>query len=264
MESSPSNKENAFQKKSFKYFGKYGLDLNERGLKEQKIHNRDIVSSHFKGYMNKSNGMKLKSEFLAIQSAKRIQRLNIDVFLDYDIADQEFSEINKILKRQKSVRNVCVKIMSLSRIKNQHLKDFGQGLKNLANLHTTNLKLRSSLMTGDGIQKFAKDLKKLCSLRNIDLEIDSFYITDKELQKLGKTLSRLPSLQKANILLPKGEQITDQGLQQLSQGLNKRSCLRNFNISFISHQVTGQGLEYLAEGLKRLDSLKNIGLSYQL
>jgi len=81
MENSLSEKENVMKKKSFKYSGKYGIKLNERGLKDQKIHKRDIISSNFKGYMNQSNGMKLKNEFLAIQQAKRIQRINMDIFL---------------------------------------------------------------------------------------------------------------------------------------------------------------------------------------
>jgi len=140
----------------------------------------------------------------------------------FEMSDETMKLLSKTRKSMKKVHKIVIEGHFRKDLTDTGLKDLGRSLIRLSSLKSIKLVFFDCMrITDEGLKSINESLKRLGCLQSINLDIKgSGNITDGSVKKISKTLQRLPSLHSLHLNLAT-ESITDEGLQKISESLDK-------------------------------------------
>jgi len=122
---------------------------------------------------------------------------------------------------------------------------------------------RSHGIANLGLEKLRKGLKDLSQIKRFTFSCKNHDVGYTGIKTLGSILKRLIVCQEIRLDLQGCKTINDLGLIKLSQGLRRCQALKVLRLDIPSDDITNKGLDQLSEALSKIISLESLEIVFK-
>lgn len=232
---------------------------------------KDLISEIFKNRLmliKKTQRISIKAQLVGqrevsrtckiLRKATLIQSFYLWFSFGLTITDTDFYNLSKNLERFKFLQNIDLSFDGCFQMKDFGLRKITESLGRLNSLKKLNLYFSyCTKVQLRGLPRFNK------GLQNLSLSFSQcFNVTDAGLQDLSQSLRGLSCLQNITLIFSYNLRFTDLGLCSIGEALEKLVSLQNIYLKFLGcSSLTENGLQILWRSLEKISSFQTISLN---
>jgi len=199
-----------------------------------------------------------------LQNLAGLQEINMNFTGCYYVSDIGLKNLMRGIKRPSSIKSVNFDFTFCGYlVQKEALTNFGEALSKFSSLENLSIAFRKTCYAGSDSSEFLDYLSGIQSLKRINLDFEgSSGVEDSGIFLLNKALSNMESLKIIKINLAKCNEVTDECLKSFEE-LISHPNLQEIDLGFSeSMQITDQGLINIANFLQKRTTFKSISFNF--
>ncbi|EAR84309.2 hypothetical protein TTHERM_00716150 (macronuclear) [Tetrahymena thermophila SB210] len=214
--------------------------ISQQGFKDLEFYissclNLKNLTLNLQRIVNDAQGGILLAQTIAdsIQNCQKIENLSLNL-LNNKLSSKGLVQLSKGLQNLSSLSSLILILANNDLNDNQNIESFGVCISKLSKLNKLMIDFNGNILTSIGANYLSNGLSNCKQIKELMLKFDQSNLSPQGAKSLGNCIAQLPNLAILFLNVRKNE-IRDEGLIYISEGIQHCSFLKSLNLHLVYH-----------------------------